>query len=61
MSEQLTQFQKQLCSLLQGPLPLHSRPFAEIAKALDSEEQIVLKENILETRSLLLQTVMMEN
>ena len=44
MSDQLTKLQKQLCDLLQGSLPLHSRPFAEIAKALDSEEQIVLKE-----------------
>lgn len=44
MSLRLTKLQKQLCNLLQGGLPICSRPFAEIAKVLNSDEIEVLQQ-----------------
>lgn len=44
MKFRLTQFQKQLCNALQQGLPICRRPFAEIAKALESEEREVLQQ-----------------
>jgi len=40
----LTPLQKRLCTILQDGLSLCARPFAEIAKLLDSSEETVLKE-----------------
>jgi len=40
----LTKFQKQLCNLLQEGLPICWRPFAEIAKVIDSDETQVLQQ-----------------
>jgi len=40
----LTKFQKQLCNLLQKPLPICAQPFAEIAKSLNSSEKKVLQQ-----------------
>ncbi len=40
----LTPPQRRLCNILQDGLPVCSRPFAEIAKLLDSSEEIILKE-----------------
>ena len=42
MSPPLTDFQKQLCNRLQRGLPLCPRPFAEIARDIDSQETEVL-------------------
>lgn len=44
MSSCLSGFQKRLCNVLQEGLPICARPFAEIAKALDSDEAEVLKQ-----------------
>ncbi|MHC4520858.1 MAG: siroheme decarboxylase subunit beta [Planctomycetota bacterium] len=44
MSAGLTDFQKQLCNRLQRGLPLCGRPYAEIAKALNSTEDEVLEQ-----------------
>jgi len=44
LSLRLSGFQKRLCNLLQEGLPICTRPFAEIAKALDSDEADVLKQ-----------------
>jgi DNA-binding Lrp family transcriptional regulator len=44
VSSPLTQFQKLLCIRLQEPLPLHAKPFAEIAKDFECDEQTVLME-----------------
>ena len=44
MSLNLTRLQKQLCNMLQEGLPICSRPFAEIAKSLNSNEKKVLQE-----------------
>lgn len=44
MSLRLTKFHKQLCNALQDGLPICSRPFAEIARALDSDEKTVLQQ-----------------
>ncbi len=40
---ELSAFDKSLLNLLQGNLPLCSRPFAAIAKQMSSDEQTVLK------------------
>ncbi len=40
----LTPLQRRLCNILQGGLPVCSRPFSEIAKLLDSNEETILKE-----------------
>ncbi len=40
----LTKLQKQLCNALQNGLPICARPFAEIAKGLDSSEEEVLEQ-----------------
>jgi DNA-binding Lrp family transcriptional regulator len=40
----LSGFQKKLCNVLQEGLPICARPFAEIAKVLDSDEAEVLKQ-----------------
>ena len=40
----LTPLQKRLCNILQEGLPVCPRPFAEIAKLLDSTERIILRE-----------------
>jgi len=42
VSLSLTKLQKQLCNLLQSGLPTCSRPFAEIAKSLNTNEQEIL-------------------
>ncbi len=42
MSLRLTKLQKKLCTLLQEGLPICSRPFAGIAKVLDSDEEEIL-------------------
>ena len=44
MSVQLTPLQKRLCNILQEGLPVCPRPFAEIAKVLDSSEEIILRQ-----------------
>lgn len=44
MSLHLTKLQKQLCNVLQKGLPICSRPFAEIAKLLNSDEKTVLQQ-----------------
>ena len=44
MSIQLTDFQKRLCNHLQRGLPLCTRPYAEIAQALDSSEADILEQ-----------------
>lgn len=44
MSSCLSGFQKKLCNVLQEGLPICARPFAEIAKVLESEEAEVLKQ-----------------
>ncbi len=44
MSLHLTKFQKQLCNVLQEGLPICRRPFAEIAKALHSDETEILQQ-----------------
>ena len=44
MTLRLTKFQKQLCNLLQEGLPICWRPFAEIAKVIDSDETEVLQQ-----------------
>lgn len=44
MSEELTNFQKQLCNLLQDGLTICRRPFAEIAKTLNCNEDSVLEQ-----------------
>ena len=44
MSSGLTKFQKRLCNALQDGLAICSRPFAEIAKRLDSDEETVLRQ-----------------
>ena len=40
----MTKLQKRLCNALQKGLPICSRPFAEIAKGLDSSEEEVLQQ-----------------
>lgn len=40
----LTPLQKRLCNILQDGLPVCARPFAEIAKLLDSSEETILEE-----------------
>jgi DNA-binding Lrp family transcriptional regulator len=40
----LTKFQRQLCNALQDGLAITSRPFAEIARKLDSDEETVLQQ-----------------
>jgi len=40
----LTKLQKQLCNILQKGLPICARPFAEIAKDLDSSEEEILEQ-----------------
>jgi DNA-binding Lrp family transcriptional regulator len=40
----LTPLQRRLCNILQDGLPVCSKPFAEIAKLLDSSQENVLKE-----------------
>ena len=40
----LTKFQKQLCNALQKGLPIRWRPFAEMAKILQSNEAKVLQQ-----------------
>ena len=44
MSLRLTKLQKQLCNALQDGLPICSRPFAEIARELDSDEKTILQQ-----------------
>jgi len=44
LSLRLTKFQKQLCNLLQEGLPICWRPFAEIAKVINSDETEVLQQ-----------------
>jgi len=44
LSLRLTKFQKQLCNALQDGLVICSRPFARIAKELDSDEKTVLQQ-----------------
>jgi len=44
VNPRLTPLQKRLCNILQDGLPVCSKPFAEIAKLLDSSEENVLKE-----------------
>jgi len=44
LSVHLTKLQKQLCNALQKGLPVCSRPFAELAKLLNSEEREILRE-----------------
>ncbi|MHC4647120.1 MAG: siroheme decarboxylase subunit alpha [Planctomycetota bacterium] len=44
MSLSLNELQKKLCSALQEGLPISARPFAELAAALDSDEETVLRE-----------------
>ncbi|MFQ6036708.1 MAG: hypothetical protein ACE5NM_12795 [Sedimentisphaerales bacterium] len=44
MNLHLTKFQKRLCNLLQEGLPICWRPFAEIAKVIDSDETQVLQQ-----------------
>ncbi len=44
MSLHLTKLQKQLCNALQDGLPICSRPFAEIAEELNSDEETVLQQ-----------------
>ena len=39
---ELTDFDKALLNLLQGSLPVCSRPFAKLAEELDTDEQTVL-------------------
>ena len=43
MTMVLAKLQKQLCNLLQDGLPICRRPYAEIAKSLNSDEQTVLQ------------------
>jgi len=43
MNDALTILQKKLCNLLQDGLPICRRPYAEIAKSLNSDEQTVLQ------------------
>jgi len=42
MNPALTELQKKLCNLLQRPLPVCSKPFAEIAKTLNTNQQEIL-------------------
>ena len=42
MMMELTDFYKSLLNLLQGSLPVCSRPFAKLAEELDTDEQTVL-------------------
>ena len=44
MSLRLTKFQKQLCNTLQDGLPICPRPFDDIAKFLNTDEQTVLQQ-----------------
>jgi len=44
LSVRLTKLQKQLCNALQEGLPICSRPFDDLAKYLDSDEETVLRE-----------------
>jgi len=44
VSSHLKKLQRQLCSRLQDGLPICSRPFAEIAKAINSTENEVLRQ-----------------
>ena len=44
MSLSLTKFQKRLCNALQDGLVVCSRPFTEIARKLDSDEETVLQQ-----------------
>ena len=44
MSLRLTKLQKQLCNLLQESLPVCQRPFADIAKLLNSDERTILQQ-----------------
>ena len=44
MTLRLTKLQKRLCNALQKGLPICARPFAEIAKDLESSEEEVLKQ-----------------
>lgn len=43
MSSNAIAFERKLCSILQQGLPIYPRPFAEIAKAMDIEEDEVLR------------------
>lgn len=40
----LTKLQKRLCNALQDGLPICPRPFAELAKPLDTDEETVLQQ-----------------
>ena len=42
----LTKFQKQLCNKLQDGLPICEKPFEELAKNLDANEDTILQETI---------------
>jgi DNA-binding Lrp family transcriptional regulator len=44
LSLHLTKLQRQLCNALQSGLPVCQRPFAGIAKSLDSDEKKILQE-----------------
>jgi DNA-binding Lrp family transcriptional regulator len=44
LSVHLTKLQKQLCNALQGGLGICSRPFADLAEFLSSDEETVLRE-----------------
>ncbi|HSV26680.1 MAG TPA: hypothetical protein VLH60_02200, partial [Sedimentisphaerales bacterium] len=46
MSAELTDLQKKLCEALQDSLPLCSRPFAELAAFLGTDEQTILNETL---------------
>jgi len=43
MNDALTILQKKLCNLLQDGLPICRRPYAELAKSLNSDEKTVLR------------------
>jgi len=45
LSLRLTKFQRQLCNVLQEGLPICWRPFAEIAKVINSDEMQVLQQS----------------
>jgi len=44
LSLRLTKFQRQLCNVLQEGLPIRWRPFAQIAKVINSDEMQVLQQ-----------------